>query len=64
MNTNEDSLMQCVLSAHVGHTARISGVMNSTVDKVERLTLDDAQWRYGGFVVHCQTCNTPLSAQW
>lgn len=60
----DDNPMQRVLSAHVGHQARISGVINSVVEKVEPLTLDKAQWRYGGFVVHCLTCDEQLSAQW
>lgn len=56
--------MLAVLAHHVGHQARISSPLNSVVSKVEALTTDKAQWRYGGFVVHCLTCDTALSAQW
>jgi len=63
--TNEpNTLMERVISEHTGHNARISGVLNSTVKRLEALTGDDAEWRYGGFVVHCITCDEPLSVQW
>ena len=52
-----------VLSQHVGHAVKVNGYLDETVEE-RHLEGDKGAWRFGGFVVHCTTCDVNLSQQW
>jgi hypothetical protein len=50
------------LSPHLGHRVTVSGAHSDAEWTVTPTDLQGANtgWRYAGFSVHCDTCNTPV----
>lgn len=52
-----------IMSVHTGHTALVQGYHKREITG-KSLRPGNATMAYGGFVVHCTTCDVGLSEQW
>lgn len=52
-----------IVRRHIGHTALVQGYHEREITE-KSLQPGNAAMSYGGFVVHCKTCDVELSEQW
>lgn len=52
-----------ILRPHLGHTAVLQGYHEQEITEY-RLEPEIITMAFGGFVVHCKTCDVALSEQW